>query len=359
VSQFGYRNSAGSLNVSRFRYDEDIKLAPQPRATFTASFVQARREDLVEQLIDRELRLGWAFLPNMRLSILGDGDTFKEFGDMGAALALYESEESHVELYYWNVDNYYKSKKSDVAAYRLKDSQTTGANIKIGPSAFGPTLKINLESDSPLDWHYPAAGFEYEYWRKFANLNIQWPIDPARTLFLLTEQEEKMEQKVSLMTTENSKRMHRRVSMAEFGIDHRSEDKIRYLASLQHVHRRVMYQNGTASDQSPLWRESKSPGKVYRNEWGLILSRHAPINDLVSLQHGAYLNDVLIREDAAEWKTIEVKYQFMFDLSLNRNARLGINTTWDVDQVVRDFPYPKTSPFRPWGGGDLQFLMRI
>jgi hypothetical protein len=108
-----------------------------------------------------------------------------------------------------------------------------------------------------------------------------------------------------------------------------------------------------------MWRESKSPEKVYRQEWGFIATRYGQVNDVLAIQHGAYLNDVLIREDATEWKTFEIKYQLMFDLALNQNARLGINTTWDIDQVVRDYPYPKKSPFRPWGGGDLQFLMRI
>ncbi len=358
-SQFGYRNSAGSLNVSRFRYDEDIKVAPQPRGKYTASFVQNRHEDLVEQVIDRELRLGYGFLPNMRLSILGDGDTFKEFGDMGVALALYESDESLVELYYWNVDNYYKSKKSDVAAYRLRDSQTTGAHIKLAKSDLWPALNLKLENDSPLDWHYPAAGFEYEYWRKFGSLNVNWPLNTEQSIFVKSDQEEKMEQKVSLAVPGASKRMHRRTSTAELGLNHDVSGKINYRGSIQHVLRQVRYQNGTVTEESPTWRESKSPEKVYRQEWGLILTRYGQINDVVAIQHGAYLNDVLIREDAAEWKTFEIKYQLMFDVALNQNARLGINTTWDIDQVVRDFPYPKTAPFRPWGGGDLQFLMSI
>lgn len=358
-SQFGYRNSAGSLNVSRFRYDEDIKIDPHPRAKFTASFVQTRHEDLVEQLIDRELRLGYGFLPNMRVSILGDGDTFKEFGDMGVALTLFESDESLVELYYWNVDNYYKSKKSDAAAYRLKDSQTTGANIKLGQSVIGPTVSLKLENDSPLDWHYPAAGFQYEYARKFGGLNINWPLNTDQSIFAMTDQEEKMEQKISLAVPGASKRMRRRASTAELGLNHHVSDNINYRASLQHVLRRVHYQNGAVTEELPTWREPKSPENVYRQEWGLIATRYAQINDALAIQHGAYLNDVLIREDATEWKTFEIKYQLMFDVALNQNARLGINTTWDVDQVVRDYPYPKKSPFRPWGGGDLQFLMRI
>ena len=74
--QVGYRASAGSLNASRFCYDEDIKIEPDHLAKFTAGFEQSRREDLVEQNIEREIRLGWSFLQGMRVSLLGDGDTF-------------------------------------------------------------------------------------------------------------------------------------------------------------------------------------------------------------------------------------------------------------------------------------------
>jgi hypothetical protein len=96
-----------------------------------------------------------------------------------------------------------------------------------------------------------------------------------------------------------------------------------------------------------------------RHEWALILSRYGRVNFHTAIQHGFYVNDVLIREDAREWKTWELKYQLLFDFKLNPNTRLGVNTTWDVDQVTRDFPYSKKAPFRPWGGGDLQFQMYL
>ena len=119
-SELGYRVNAGSLNVSRFAFEDDVKIAPNPLSPLTASFLQSRREDLVEQSLEREIRLGWAFIPRMRLSLLGDSDTFKEYGDLGLALALWETSTSRTEVYYWNIDNYYKSKKSDDNAVRLQ-----------------------------------------------------------------------------------------------------------------------------------------------------------------------------------------------------------------------------------------------
>ncbi|MEI6833468.1 MAG: hypothetical protein WCL28_05695 [bacterium] len=358
-SQFGYRSSAGSLNVSRFLYDEEIMIAPNPEAKFTAAFLQSRREDLVEQTADREIRLGWAFIPGRRISILGDGDTLKEFGDMGVALTLFESKVSRLEMYYWNVDNYYKSKKSDELAHRPKDSQTVGIIIKGAKDSQGPHFSLRIENDSPLEWHYPARGFEYEYWRKSASLNAEWVVANDKRVYFETTQEQKMEHKTSLVALGASKRMLRRVSEIEVGIDQQVSEDILCTAAIQNILRHVDYVNDKQQSDSLMWQESFSPSKVRRHEWGLIVSRHGKISDHTAIQHGFYANDVLVREDAREWKTWELKYQLLFDFNLNPNTRLGVNTTWDMDQVTRDFPYSKKAPFRPWGGGDLQFQMYL
>jgi hypothetical protein len=358
-TQFGYRSSAGSLNASRFLYDEEIRIAPNPVAKFTAAFFQSRREDLVEQTTEREIRLSWAFIPDGRISILGDGDTLKEFGDMGVALTMFESVVGKLDVYYWNVDNYYKSKKSDINAHRPVDSQTLG--IFISRKSISPDVNFSfrLENDSPLEWHYPARGFEYEYWRKYAALNADWVVANDKRLYIETTQEQKMEHKTSLITVGASKRMLRRVSEIEVGVDRQASEDILYTAAIQNILRQVDYLNDKPQSDSLMWQESLSPTKVRRHEWGLILSRHGRVSDHTAIQHGFYANDVLVREDAREWKTWELKYQLLFDFNLNPNTRLGVNTTWDMDQVIRDFPYSKKAPFRPWGGGDLQFQMYL
>ena len=358
-AQFGYLSSAGSLNVSRFLYAEELKIAPDPMAQFTASFSQSRREDLIEQTLDREIRLGWSFMPGARFSILGDGDSFKEFGDMGIALTLLESKSSRLELYYWNVDNYYRSKKSDVNAHRPLDSQTVGVIVEQTSNVLGTKYFLQIENDSPLEWHYPAKGFQYEYWRKSITLKIKWPVMNQHSLYFDSRLEQKMENKSSLVLESVAKKMLRRVSEIEVGIDQKSSDDVRYTAAIQSVLRHVDYENASSSSESMLWQESVSPSKVRRLEWGAILARYGKVSDRAAVQHGFYANDVLVREDAREWKTWELKYQLLLDLSLNANTRLGLNTTWDVDQVTRDFPYSNKAPFRPWGGGDLQFLMQI
>jgi len=112
----------------------------------------------------------------------------------------------------------------------------------------------------------------------------------------------------------------------------------------------VDYVNDKSQSDSLMWQESLSPSKVRRHEWGLIFSRHGRVSDHTDIQHGFCANDALVREDAREWKTWELKYQLLFDFNLNPNTRLGVNTTWDLDQVMRNFPYSKKAPFRPWAG---------
>lgn len=356
--QFGYRSHAGSLNASRFLYEDEIMIAPDPLAKFSASFSQSRREDLVEQYMDSEIRLGWAFVPGARISLLGDGDTFKEFGDLGLALALIETPSTKLETYYWSVDHYYQSKKSDINAYRASNSSTLGLLVtrkKSDSNSLG--FIINLENDSPVEWNHPAKGFEYKYWRTYGSVNFEWMMRDNLGLYFDMKQEKKMERKTSLAPVNSSKRMLRRVSEIEFGADQKTFDNVRYTAAIQHVMRHVDYENNTSESDSSLWQETVSPSKVRRYEWGLIFLRYGRLSDHSAIQQGFYANDVLIREDAREWKVWELKYQLLLDFKLNLNTKLGLNTTWDVDQIMRDYPYSKKAPFRPWGGGDLQFLM--
>lgn len=356
-NQFGYRSHAGSLNASRFLYEDEIIIAPDPLAKFSASFSQSRREDLVEQYMDREIRLGWAFVPGARISLLGDGDTFKEFGDLGLALAFFESPQGMVEVYYWSVDNYYASKKSDTSAHRHANSHTIGIHATQKQLSEGLNVSLQLENDSPLEWHYPNRGFEYEYWRKFAALRVERAADSRLTFYFDTRQEQKMEHKISLVLAPTAKRMLKRVSEIEAGLDLKTEEKVCYTAAIQHLMRHVDYENAKSKSESLLWQETVSPSKVRRYEWGLIFLRYGSLSDHSAIQHGFYANDVLIREDAKEWKVWELKYQLLLDFELNPNTKLGLNTTWDLDQIMRDYPYSKKAPFRPWGGGDLQFLM--
>ncbi len=361
-SAMGYRVNAGSLNVSRFNFEDDIKIRPRPLEPLTASFVQSRREDLVEQSLERELRLGWSMIPGMRLSVLGDVDTRKEFGDLGLAWTLHESGQSLTEIFAWNVDQYYQSKRSDEAAHRDGETKTFGFRSEKNSKNRSIGWRLLLEWDTPLDWTLPSQNWRYQYENRTLHARVDLPLADASVLYTIGKWQRKFERKALLTQTENSsvhKSMTKDAFEAEVGVEHGVDQEIMYSAALQRVWRRVHYDLSKDFSEASIPGETVSPLGVLRNEWGFMLTRHAPVRPDISLQHGFMLNDVYVKEDQRLWKTVEVKYQLLFDFKLNDLTKFAVNTTWDVDQLVRDYPYPKNSPFRPWGGGDLQFMMKI
>lgn len=361
-SEMGYRINAGSLNVSRFNFDDDVKIAPNPFSRFTASFVQSRREDLVDRSIEREVKIGWFFMEGMRLSLLGDVNTLKEFGDLGLALAFDESSESRTEIYAWSVDHYYVSKRSDDSATRDRESQTYG--IRSRKSILGDRVRWDgrFEWDSPIHWSLPTSGWTFQYEKKIFTGRLELSTADDLLYYASTSWEEKFERKSRVVNrqTENIfKSMQRETLISEVGFEQKNTEHDEYTAALQRVWRRVSYDDSGPNLPQNLPGETLSPHAVHRIEWGLILTKYSTLASWYGLQQGAMLNDAFIQEDNRIWKKLEIKYQLLFDFRLNERSKFALNTTWDVDQIVRDYPYSKAKPFRPWGGGDLQFMMKI
>ena len=361
-TDIGYRVSAGSLNASRFNFEDDLRVAPNPLDEFTASFTQSGQGDLVEQKEEREIRVGWAFVPGTRISVLGDADTFKEYGDMGAALSILEAQGQHTEFYYWSVDNYYRTKKSDDAAYRSRETKTAGIYSVRIPEKGHVGWTARYEVDSPLDWTHPDAGYHYEYSRRYGNARVDVPVGDEVSVYLSFLHEWKFEKKDYLLAQQSQsvfKSMDRETDIAELGVEIEASDGTSYCAALQGVRRDVDYKNGRKIDLNPVWQETYAPENVRRSEAALLLTGYKSLTAMIGLQQGLFMNRVGVSEDSRRWDTTEVKYQLLFDFSLNKNTMFGLNTTWDLDQITRDYPYSSKAPFRPWGGGDLQFLMRI
>lgn len=361
-SEMGYRVNAGSLNVSKFNFEDDVKIAPKPLEQFTAAFVQSRREDLAERSIEREVRVGWGFIEGMRLSVLGDVNTLKEFGDLGVALALHESMDGLTEFYAWSVDHYYLSKRSDEGATRDEESRTYGfrSKSKVGSSIFG--WQLRFEWDTPIDWTLPTSGWRYQYDKRLFDGRFDYRSSQDKLLYVSGSWERKFERKTVISQSDvesKFKSMVRDSLLAEFGLEYQMGEESFYTAAIQRVYRRANYKMPASFPENSIIGETRSPSSVLRNEWGLILSKYSPLKPNISIQHGAFLNDVFVVEDLREWRVQEMKYQLLFDFDLNDRTKFALNTTWDVDQIIRDYPYPKDKPFRPWGGGDLQFMMKI
>lgn len=362
-SSFGYRVNAGSLNASRFNYDDDVMIEPRRLDTFNAAFIQSRRQDLAEETTEREIRTGWGFTPGMRLSILGEVNTLKEFGDIGMALGLRENARELTEIYGWSVDHYYDSKRSDEASERNDHSHTYGIRSRRKRASNSLGWDLKFENDTPVDWLLPSQGWDYSYERRLLSSRIDIPLYTDCFVYAALNAERKFERKIALdgggLDGHVFKSMDRRAIVSEFGTEFKTEASVQYQVALQSIKRDVAYKYGSSNRNYTGWLETFGPSEVRRNEWGFILTRHTPVTTNFAFQQGTMINDAYIREDAAVWRKLEIKYQALFDFTLNDNTFFVLNTTWDIDQIAVDYPYSKAKPFRPWGGGNLQFMMRM
>ena len=103
--------------------------------------------------------------------------------------------------------------------------------------------------------------------------------------------------------------------------------------------------------KSITWEEF-SFAKSKRREMGAFYTKSSKTDiSSVSLQLGGYVSLVRIEEEKT-YKEVEVKLQYGILYQLSENSMLFFNTTWDIDQLIKDFPYQK-DPFRPWGGGNI------
>jgi hypothetical protein len=356
----GFRVSAGSLTVNRFDYVEDLKLRAGDDGPVSVAFLQSRREDMVEQRQAREVRLGWQVAGPLRVEALGDGDTFKEYGDVGLALVLRRDRDHEVRAYFWSVDHYYATKKSAPDDERTR--QPTSAGIE-GRWQLGSDLAVAaaFEADHPLRWRRPGEGLGYEY--DYARRELSYRAELEGLQGVVSYVEGRHEHKEEGKTWEAgsgelaSKHLRRYVHVVELGGVRRGVSGD-FATALELIDRDARY----AQTDDPTWdpersnlTEGRSPERSRRREAGLYSTWHTP---LAAPRHylliGAQLNELRLEEDG-DRATTEVKAQAAWDYRLTDAARLLLNTTWDLDQITDDFPY-RERPFRPWGGGAIQIV---
>ena len=104
--------------------------------------------------------------------------------------------------------------------------------------------------------------------------------------------------------------------------------------------------------------EAPSPGVVAREELGLRATRFTSLRGTrQSMEYGAFLHLVEMREDQGYWPRTELKTLIAWDAALSSQAHAIINTTWNVARLAHNFPYAsKDKPFWPWGGGQLALI---
>jgi hypothetical protein len=342
----GYRGSAGSLSMTRFNYDEDIKLQTNPLSPWSIRFLQERREDYVEQQSQRALILGRKLFSNVRLLLMSDGSTWKEYGDIGAGLRLFESATTYFDLHYWSVDHYYNSKKSDEHSEHLKNPHTWAADLKWSLGDW--KILSHFEWDAPFTWQRKTYDYDYKRTRSDTKLS-------HGEYYLKFDRDIKSESKTSRVNQATQKSLARHSYLAEIGNERTFNDGTTLILAFQWIERHTDF--GKRGDETELaaWNENNGPPWSDRREWGLLSLREVHWLDDLDFSYGLFLNRVLI-DEVETWNAFEAKAQTGLIIHATEKGRFTVNATWDLDQIQRDFPYKEKS-FRPWGGGALQGLI--
>lgn len=349
-SQSGFRISAGSLNMTRFNYLEDIRIDPIPRDEVSIAFEQHRDEDYVEAQESQEVRLGVKVMVPLRILVLGDTTSLKEYGDLGMGVRLLESESHFTDLYYWSVDHYYNEKTHEEGAYRGDATKTWGVRSvrRAAPHEFG--WQINSERDLPFTWYRPAIG-AYTYERTKASGRIDWRQDLVRSWYLSAQLDRKTEG-YTAPAAAASLGLTRNATVSEVGYEYFDGDQNGWTIAVQSIVRKSAWTRSGIEALQKTWTERVPPDTSVRKEWGAYCTQEFPIAPRTVFVHGAYVNDPEITEDQSHWHDLELKYQTELIWNFTKGSGFGLNATWDVDQLIRDYPYRARS-FRPWGGGNI------
>jgi hypothetical protein len=351
-SDAAVRLNAGSLNANRFDYYEDLKIyAANDTAGF--QFYQHRHEDVLEQTTIREIRASGFFENGLYVSMVADGGTFKEYGDVGWALGYGDVRRPLIEILYWSVDHFYDTKKSDPSDFR--SSQTWSLAMKSNVSISDKFLfTILAEYDHPLKWERPSRGYTYGYQQQQVRIDSSYKIDEMQTISIEISTARKHERKTwDLLKYE--KLLERQVNISELKWSERESQEVNEVG-IGYIDRRANYEhNVDPSIKAQALPEDVGPNHSKRDEAVLWATRYKLwIGDRHYMQYGFFLNYVNLKESRHDI-VAESKAQWAWEYRYQAKTRVVLNTTWDINQLSDDFPYKKRS-FKPWGGGDIQFI---
>ena len=354
----GFRAYAGSFDARRFDYQEDIKLQTSPIEPTGCGFSETRHEDLVDQRTERYFQL-WAQPRHqaLRVRLLADGGTYKEYGDLGAAIAVWNSRSEWVEFRYWSVDHYYNSKKSAPEDLRPRSSMTSELLVNwTGHSWQG---RLVASDDSPLLWIRNSRGYTYEYARRLVEYSFKIELSSTISLALQARQEWKRESKVwNAAAASFAQSLNRSVATHEIAVQRRSSrtyDEFGLNISNRKANYTYSTSQGSAAEQTP---EPVGPRAVRHHEIGLRATRFTPLPfDQQSLQIGAFAEMVDQREDQQIWRRPESKAQLAWDYALSDKSHVLLTTTWDIACLIRNVPYDgRDRHCWPWAGGALDLI---
>lgn len=355
---FGYRVSAGSFNDKRFYYKEDIKLFSPANEPFVISYEQRRREDLLEETRESQAKISFQHLDPLKISLLGDGDSYKKWGDVGVGLAYEQSKYRYIEFYYWSVDHYYKSKEGIVSDKYEEHTSTHG--LRFFWDHLGPLkVEVNYEKDTPLVWYRESRAYTYEYGRSRGSASLAFPQDKWWQMKFSMNRDLKREAKQWNVTRFSelreelsySKSMDRQVDLYSASLflqlNHDEDVKL----SVKKAYRDAQYDYFMGSEVLDYQIDEEESFDTKRNEWMLYGTWNFPVTEKQRTQLGFHCNQVDIENSHKPEEAVEVKTQFAWEWIAGDYGSVMLNTSWDIDQIARDVTD------NPWGGGDIQLFM--
>jgi hypothetical protein len=337
AKRIGARFNAGSYNKTRLMYLQDLKLVSSDERPATFAFRQRRNENLLGQYDEREFEVRLNSLKPVYLSLLGDTDRNKEYGDGGLSVAVMPRKSRSLKFYGWSVDHYYNDKKQDGRDTYEHRIFTYGTAYSWAFSKDW-NLNYNFEFDTPLQWNRLSQNYIYEYRRDVHELSTEWGnLNQGLLVRGSVVLEKKHESKISPTDAKEvqEEELARRVQNYELAVNYAKDAKTDLTFGAVAISRDAKYTNS-----ANIGRDELAFHSTYMTQpW----------------QYGLFVNDVKINAEGDRQAKTEVKFQFGWNYTFDVNVAMFANTTWDLDQLVDDFPYEKKD-FNPWGGGNLQFI---
>ncbi len=344
-AQMAYRASAGSYNVSRFYYVEDIKLSSSKTpSAVDLHFKQKRDETLLEQDFIQELRIQANSPWLLNASLLGNSGTFKKWGDLGAALGLFKSQNQNAEIYYWSVDHYYNTKEELDSDRYAKSTQSLGGRWLWQWDSL--QVEAFFEHDNPLVWERKSREYTYGYQKKQERIKLSCQVSEGLSLFADAYQERKEESK-EWLSLSLKKQLQRRVHHYQVGVLVQHDMDHSQLL-LHRIDRNADYRY--EGEENELKRgPERYEGSVQREEWAVSYTYDLYIDEHWRSLLGAFVNRVFV-ESADPYSVYETKVQTAFEYRFSERASSLWNVTWDTDMLKQG---------KPWGGGNIQFLIYL
>lgn len=344
-SSLGFRTGAGSMNQKDFFFHQAIKLTSSTQDNWRLTYSEERVEEPRRIRDESALELSYGSEQDRwRLGLMGEGQTDKAFVDIGLLLSHRPDATSHWQIKAWAMDAPYAQKKKQPNDYRTR--MPWSWEFFVQEKWGNASLQARHTQDQAFAWYQFSEDQRYAWRSQASELRWTYLVEPDHKIFLHAEHDQQSEALSTLSLLRVQDYQDRR-SILELGHNW-VQGRESFTGSIWGFSGRTREQlNSETQFGSHSWT---------RQELAFLGTWSQPFwKDLHDQHWGVALNQIWLDEESREVKA-EVKLIWGPDFALNEHGRVRFTTTWDLDQVLHDFPFTKKS-LHPWGGGQASFLM--